>query len=254
MSSSRPGATVVKNGRSLAEAITNPTVIVEVLSDATERYDRDGKFKSYQTLASLREYVLTVRYSTTVQLPPQGRSTGRGVPEEPSWSLCLPQAVRRPCSLASPMTRPSRKTRWPFDDAEKTSTVSCSPTSSMAPSWYNTGGTATAALGGGGAAAAAAGGGGAASFFGPRPNTTLLRSSTSGFISATLISATLPSANTIVRTSASVEANARGCAAAGGKLGYIEPIDVGARLSNALPAGPVAGAWSSRRDVGASAG
>ncbi len=49
---------VTKNGRSLGEAITNPTVIVEVLSEATERYDRDGKFQAYKQLTSLREYVL----------------------------------------------------------------------------------------------------------------------------------------------------------------------------------------------------
>jgi Uma2 family endonuclease len=49
---------VKKNGRSLGEAITNPTVIVEVLSEATERYDRDGKFQAYKRLASLEEYVL----------------------------------------------------------------------------------------------------------------------------------------------------------------------------------------------------
>lgn len=29
-----------------------------MLSDSTERYDRDGKFKTYRTLASLEEYVL----------------------------------------------------------------------------------------------------------------------------------------------------------------------------------------------------
>ena len=50
--------TVRKNGKSLGEAVTNPTVIIEVLSDATERYDRDGKFQSYKRLDSLREYVL----------------------------------------------------------------------------------------------------------------------------------------------------------------------------------------------------
>lgn len=32
-----------KNGQSIGEAIVNPTLIVEVLSSATERYDRDGK-------------------------------------------------------------------------------------------------------------------------------------------------------------------------------------------------------------------
>jgi Uma2 family endonuclease len=50
--------TVRKNGRSLGEALTNPTVIIEVLSEATERYDRDGKFQAYKQLSSLREYVL----------------------------------------------------------------------------------------------------------------------------------------------------------------------------------------------------
>ena len=50
--------TVRKNGKSLGQAVTNPTVIVEVLSDSTERYDRDGKFQAYKQLPSLREYVL----------------------------------------------------------------------------------------------------------------------------------------------------------------------------------------------------
>jgi len=49
---------VYRNGRSLGEAITNPVVIVEVLSETTERYDRDGKFQAYKHLLSLREYVL----------------------------------------------------------------------------------------------------------------------------------------------------------------------------------------------------
>jgi Uma2 family endonuclease len=50
--------TVRKNGRSLGQAITNPQIIVEVLSEGTERYDRDGKFQAYRQLASLEEYVL----------------------------------------------------------------------------------------------------------------------------------------------------------------------------------------------------
>jgi Uma2 family endonuclease len=32
-----------KNGQSIGEAIVNPTIVVELLSDATERYDRDGE-------------------------------------------------------------------------------------------------------------------------------------------------------------------------------------------------------------------
>ena len=59
---------VKKNGRSLGEAITNPTVIVEVLSDATERYDRDAKFQAYKRLGSLREYVLVSQDERRVEV------------------------------------------------------------------------------------------------------------------------------------------------------------------------------------------
>ncbi len=38
--------------------LLNPAVLIEVLSPATERYDRGKKFMRYQRLASLREYVL----------------------------------------------------------------------------------------------------------------------------------------------------------------------------------------------------
>jgi Uma2 family endonuclease len=47
------------------DVLLNPTVIVEVLSDSTERYDRGDKFRHYRTLDSLREYLLVsqkVRY------------------------------------------------------------------------------------------------------------------------------------------------------------------------------------------------
>jgi Uma2 family endonuclease len=39
-------------------AITNPILIVEVLSDSTEAYDRGEKFDHYRHLPSLREYLL----------------------------------------------------------------------------------------------------------------------------------------------------------------------------------------------------
>ena len=47
-----------KNGQSIGEAIVNPALIVEVLSSATERYDRDGKFEAYKKLPSFEQYVL----------------------------------------------------------------------------------------------------------------------------------------------------------------------------------------------------
>ena len=39
-------------------SVTNPTLIVEVLSKGTEAYDRGKKFDHYRTIQSLREYVL----------------------------------------------------------------------------------------------------------------------------------------------------------------------------------------------------
>ena len=39
-------------------AITNPTLIVEVLSESTESYDRGQKFMHYRQLASLQGYLL----------------------------------------------------------------------------------------------------------------------------------------------------------------------------------------------------
>lgn len=41
-----------------ADAATNPVMIVEVLSDSTEAYDRGEKFAHYRRIPSLREYVL----------------------------------------------------------------------------------------------------------------------------------------------------------------------------------------------------
>ena len=40
------------------DTLLNPIVIVEVLSPSTEAYDRGEKFRRYQQLASLKEYVL----------------------------------------------------------------------------------------------------------------------------------------------------------------------------------------------------
>jgi len=47
-----------KNGKSLGEAITNPRVVVEVLSKSTEGRDRNERFALFQQIDSLEEYVL----------------------------------------------------------------------------------------------------------------------------------------------------------------------------------------------------
>ena len=60
--------TVRKNGKSLGEAVTNPTIVIEVLSEATERYDRDGKFQAYKCLSSLKEYVLVAQAERRIEV------------------------------------------------------------------------------------------------------------------------------------------------------------------------------------------
>jgi Uma2 family endonuclease len=40
------------------DTLLNPTIIIEVLSESTEDYDRGTKFKHYMGIASLQEYVL----------------------------------------------------------------------------------------------------------------------------------------------------------------------------------------------------
>ena len=40
------------------DTLTNPVVIIEVLSDSTKHYDRVEKFRHYRTIPSFREYLL----------------------------------------------------------------------------------------------------------------------------------------------------------------------------------------------------
>jgi Uma2 family endonuclease len=72
--------TVKRNGRSLGEAVTNPVVIVEVLSESTERYDREEKFGYFRTLPSLQEFVLVSQDERAIEVfrRPASSSTRRG--------------------------------------------------------------------------------------------------------------------------------------------------------------------------------
>ena len=47
--------------------ITNPTLIIEVLSPSTEEDDRGSKWQDYQLLPSLREYVLVSQAASRVE-------------------------------------------------------------------------------------------------------------------------------------------------------------------------------------------
>ena len=50
------------------DAVTNPTVLVEVLSDTTEAYDRGAKAAHYRRIPSLREYVLVSQIEPLVEV------------------------------------------------------------------------------------------------------------------------------------------------------------------------------------------
>lgn len=49
-------------------SITNPILIVEVLSNSTESYDRGDKFFAYRQIPSLEEYVLIDQYKALVEI------------------------------------------------------------------------------------------------------------------------------------------------------------------------------------------
>lgn len=44
------------------DVLANPTLIIEVLSDSTEAYDRGDKFTHYKSIASLREYLMAAQH------------------------------------------------------------------------------------------------------------------------------------------------------------------------------------------------
>ncbi len=46
----------------------NPQFVIEILSDSTEAYDRGDKFHDYQSIPSLREYVLVSQRSCAVEI------------------------------------------------------------------------------------------------------------------------------------------------------------------------------------------
>ena len=54
--------------RGRKDIITNPVLVVEVLSDSTEGYDQGEKFRYYQTIPTLTDYPLVAQDEARVQL------------------------------------------------------------------------------------------------------------------------------------------------------------------------------------------
>jgi Uma2 family endonuclease len=57
-----------KNGKTLGESITNPSVVVEVLSKSTEQRDRNERFVLFQQLDSLEQYVLVSQEERRIEV------------------------------------------------------------------------------------------------------------------------------------------------------------------------------------------
>lgn len=55
-------------GSGRTAVVENPTVVIEIYSDSTEKYDRGAKFHSYQTIPELRQYVLISQSQSMVEV------------------------------------------------------------------------------------------------------------------------------------------------------------------------------------------
>ncbi len=64
------------------QAVTNPSIIIEVLSRSTEEYDRGDKFEHYKSLPSLRQYLLVSPRERCVEVWTRGES---------GWMLAIPR-------------------------------------------------------------------------------------------------------------------------------------------------------------------
>jgi Uma2 family endonuclease len=57
----------IQRDAKIGDAVTNPSVLAEVLSPSTEDYDRGGKLSHYRSLESLREYLLVSIETRTIE-------------------------------------------------------------------------------------------------------------------------------------------------------------------------------------------
>ena len=83
------------------DVVTNPTLIVEVLSESTEAYDRGDKFRYYRSLESLQAYLLLSQHRMQAELflrQPDGTWSLSSY-QEPSESIPL-RLIEAELSLA----------------------------------------------------------------------------------------------------------------------------------------------------------
>jgi Uma2 family endonuclease len=96
------------------DTVSNPAVIVEVLSKSTESYDRGAKFQHYRRLESLTDYLLVSQDTATVE--------HRVRQADDRWLLGIYQGLHTTVPLSSidcelPLAEVYDKIEWPDEDA-----------------------------------------------------------------------------------------------------------------------------------------
>jgi Uma2 family endonuclease len=91
------GPRVLDPNDATGETVTNPRVIIEVLSPNTEAYDRGEKFARYRQIDSLEEYVLVSlaipRIETFYRAPAPAPVTYDAAPPERTWLISTASAL-----------------------------------------------------------------------------------------------------------------------------------------------------------------
>ena len=81
------------------DRVSNPTVVIEVLSPTTETHDRIRKWRQYQTIASLRHFVLVAQSERRVEVYSRAATGWALVTVEPPDDAIALEAVRARLSL-----------------------------------------------------------------------------------------------------------------------------------------------------------
>ncbi len=97
------------------DTLLNPIVIIEVLSDSTENYDRGKKFEHYRTLESLQEYVLIAQ--DEIHAEHYVRAAGKWILTEAKTIDAIVELSSVDCTLA--LADIYRKVTFEADDSTK---------------------------------------------------------------------------------------------------------------------------------------
>jgi Uma2 family endonuclease len=95
---------VIVTRRALApddDRLSDPTVVVEVLSPTTETHDRIRKWREYQTIASLQHFVLVAQSERRIEVYSRDRDGWQLAVIEPPEDMVTLKAIGAHLSLAA---------------------------------------------------------------------------------------------------------------------------------------------------------